>query len=337
MLGQRAQQFQLRHGQRVAWIGDPRAAPAIQPQGFLPDRETLRPAHALRRKLVDRDYQEVITFSFVSSEWERALDAGAEPVKVLNPIASNLDVMRSTLLGGLLDTLRTNVNRKLERVRIFEVGRCFGRAEESYNQPLRVGGLAYGPAFSEQWGEPKRPVDFFDVKGDVEALAWPLAVTTEAAAHPALHPGRSARVKVGSKAAGWIGELHPRLLKAFDLAAVPIVFELDLDLLATLPFPATRPISRLPVVRRDLAVVVENAVSVQAILDALVAAKPPPVDKVTLFDLYRGPGVGPDKKSLAILVLMQDTARTLTDAEIDAAVAQLLRVIEDRFGGTLRK
>src|SRR5262249_12455780 len=186
-------------------------------------------------------------------------------------------------------------------------------------------------------GEPKRPVDFFDVKGDVEALAWPLPVTTEAAAHPALHPGRSARVMVAGQPAGFIGELHPRLLRAFELPAAPVVFELDLELLGTLPFPATRQISKLPLVRRDLAVVVDNAIPVQAIMDALVAAKPTPVDQVALFDLYRGPGVGPDKKSLAILVLMQDTARTLTDAEIDAAVAQLLRVIEDRFGGSLRK
>jgi phenylalanyl-tRNA synthetase beta chain len=256
---------------------------------------------------------------------------------VLNPIASNLDVMRTTLLGGLMDTLRTNVNRKLERVRIFEVGRCFRRAEESYDQPLRIGGLVFGPAFSEQWGEAKRPVDFFDVKGDIEALAWPLPVRTEAAPHPALHPGRSARVLVAGERAGWIGELHPRLLRAFELPAVPVVFELDVFRLSILPFPVTQPVSKLPVVRRDLAVVIDKDLSVQAVLDALVAAKPPPVDKIALFDLYRGPGIGADKKSLAILVLMQDTARTLTDAEIDAAVAQLLRVIEDRFGGTLRK
>jgi len=313
------------------------AAPATQPQAFLPDRETLRPARALSERLVDRDYQEVITYSFVSSEWEHALDVDASPVKVLNPIASNLDVMRTTLLGGLLDTLRTNVNRKLERVRIFEVGRCFRRAEESYEQPVRVGGLAYGPAFSEQWGEAKRPVDFFDVKGDVEALAWPLPLTTEAAPHPALHPGRSARVLVAGERAGWIGELHPRLLRAFELPAAPVVFELGVHQLSVLPFPMTRPVSKLPVVRRDLAVVVDKEIPVQAVLDALVAAKPPPVDKVALFDLYRGSGISADKKSLAILVLMQDTARTLTDTEIDAAVAQLLRVIEDRFGGTLRR
>jgi phenylalanyl-tRNA synthetase beta chain len=221
-------------------------------------------------------------------------------------------------------------------VRIFEVGRCFRRAEESYDQPLRVGGLAFGPAFTEQWGEAKRSVDFFDVKGDIEALAWPLSVRTEASPHPALHPGRSARVLVAGEPAGWIGELHPRLLRAFELPAVPVVFELDLFRLSVLPFPMTHPVSKLPVVRRDLAVVVGKDVPVQAVLDALVAAKPLAVDKIALFDLYRGPGIGVDKKSLAILVLMQDTARTLTDAGIDAAVAQLLRVIQDRFGGTLR-
>ena len=149
---------------------------------------------------------------------------------MLNPIASQFDVMRTTLLGGLIETLRTNLNRKLERVRIFEAGRCFCRDGERYSQPLRIGGLAFGPALPEQWGAPKRDVDFFDVKGDVEALVWPLIVRTEAAAHPALHPGRSARVFVDGKEAGWIGELHPRLLRAFDLAgAPPVVFELDQD------------------------------------------------------------------------------------------------------------
>jgi len=313
------------------------AAPAIQPQSFLPDREELRSADELRERLVDRGYQEVITFSFVSSAWETALGADPPPAKVLNPIASHLDVMRTTLFGGLLDTLRTNVNRKQERVRIFEVGRCFTRGPDGYEQPRRIGGLAYGPAHPEQWGEAKRPVDFFDVKGDVEALAWPLAVTTEAARHPALHPGRSALVRVAGQPAGWVGELHPRLLREFELPSPPVVFELDLDYLLTLALPAVRPVSKLPVVRRDLAVVVDKDIPVQSILDALVAAKVPPVDQVGLFDLYRGPGVGPDKKSLAILVLMQDTERTLTDAEIDAGIAHLLRVIEDRFSGTLRK
>jgi phenylalanyl-tRNA synthetase beta chain len=313
------------------------AAQAARPQAFLPDQEELRPVAALRTRLVDRDYQEIITFGFVSSAWETALGSEPPPAKVLNPIASHLDVMRTTLLGGLLDTLRTNVNRKLDRVRIFEIGRCFLRTAQGYGQPLRIGGLAYGPALSEQWGEPKRPVDFFDAKGDIEALAHPLEVTTEAAPHPALRPGRSARVLIDGQPAGWAGELHPRLLPAFELPTAPVAFELALDRLTALPLPRALPVSKLPVVRRDLAVVIDKDIPVQAVLEALVAAKPPLVDKVALFDLYRGQGISPTKKSLAILVLMQDTARTLTDAEIDGAVGQLLRVIEDRFGGSLRK
>jgi phenylalanyl-tRNA synthetase beta chain len=304
---------------------------------MLPEREDVRPAAALKQRLVDHDYQEVVTFSFVSSDWERALGVETNPVRVLNPIASNLDAMRSTLLGGLIDVLRTNANRRQERVRIFEVGRCFLRDGGGYSQPLRIGALAAGPALSEQWDGAKRAVDFFDLKGDIEALAAPLAVTTEAAAHPALHPGRSARVRVAGEPAGWVGELHPRLVRSFELPMPAIIFELDLAPLARLPAPSARPVSKLPVVRRDLAVVLDEAVPAQAVLDALIAVKPPSVDRLALFDVYRGPGVDPGKKSLAILVLIQDTARTLTDAEIDATVALLLRELESRFKATLRR
>lgn len=313
------------------------STPPVQPQAMLPEREDMRPASALRALLNARDYQEVITFSFVHSEWERALGIEPDPIRVLNPIASNLDVMRSTLLGGLLDTLRTNANRKQERVRIFETGRCFVRGRAGYEQPLRVGGLAFGSAWPEQWGEAKRAVDFFDVKGDLEALAAPWALRTEAAPHPALHPGRSARVWLDGEAAGWLGELHPRLVRAFELPQAPVVFELDMAPLSRRPRPLARPVSKLPVVRRDLAVVIDEGIPVQGVLDALAAAKPASVEHVALFDVYRDPRIGVDKKSLAILVLMQDTARTLTDAEIDAAVASLLRVIQDRFGGALRQ
>jgi phenylalanyl-tRNA synthetase beta chain len=313
------------------------SAPPVQPQTILPDREAVRPTSEIRQRLVDRDYQEAITFSFVDSGWERALRIDANPIRVLNPIASNLDVMRTTLLGGLLETLRTNVNRKQERVRLFEIGRCFLRESESYAQPLRVGGLAFGHALPEQWDGGKRQVDFFDVKGDVEALAAPLALRTEPAAHAALRPGRSARVFIDGEAAGWIGEIHPRLLASFDLPSAPLVFELDLHRLLHRPQPVARPVSKLPVVRRDLAVVVDDNIPGQAVLDALVAVKAPSVDRIALFDVYQGPGIEVGKKSLAILVLIQDTARTLTDAEIDTTVAQLLREIESRFGGTLRR
>ena len=311
---------------------------AMHTQAMLPAFEAMRPLSELRQRLVDRDYQEVITFSFVSSAGEHALRSDPAPIKVLNPIASHLDVMRTTLLGGLLDTLRTNVNRKAERVRIFESGRCFLREGERFVQPPRIAGLVLGPADPPQWDSGKRMVDFFDAKGDIEALAAPLHVTTVAAAsHPALHPGRSARVLVGGHPIGWLGELHPRLTREYELPRAPIVFELDSDPLTQRPMPVARAISKLPVVRRDLAVVVDEALPAQNVLTALQALKLPQVEQISLFDVYKGPGVEQGKKSLAILVLIQDTARTLTDPEIDAAVGVLLRELETQFDAALRQ
>src|SRR2546421_1664725 len=306
-------------------------------QSMLPERETTRSVSTMRQRLVDRDYQEVITFGFVSSATELALHPDGNAIKVLNPIASQFDVMRTTLLGGLMETLRTNLNRKQDRVRVFETGRCFFRDGERYSQPLRIGGLAFGPALPEQWGAPKRNVDFFDVKGDLEALAWPLTVRAEAAAHPALHPGRSARVFVGDREAGWIGALHPRLLREFDLSgAPPVVFELDQEPLTEHALPSARTVSRLPAVRRDIAIVVAETIPAETVLNAMRQASRTHVEHVELFDVYRGPGIESGKKSLAILVLMQDTARTLTDAEIDATIADLVRVLRERFDASIR-
>ncbi|MEP7182246.1 MAG: phenylalanine--tRNA ligase subunit beta [Betaproteobacteria bacterium] len=317
------------------------ATPSAHVQTMLADPETALPIATLKRCLVGREWQEAITFSFVSSAWEAALfpdrDASAAPIAVLNPIASHLDVMRTTLAGGLIDVLRTNLARKQERVRIFEAGRCFLRADAGDDQPLRIGGLAYGDAEPEQWGVPKRSVDFYDVKGDLEALAAPLRLATGRGAHPALHPGRAASVLVDGMPVGWLGELHPRLVKHFDLPRAPVLFELDLAPLTARALPMARPVSRLPAVRRDLAVVVDDTLAAGEVVAALDAAKPPRVEAIRLFDVYRGAGLSEGKKSLAILVLMQDTERTLTDADIDATVAELLRVLKDRFGATLRQ
>src|SRR4030095_13287162 len=267
------------------------ATPRAHVDHMLPDPEGSRPRLAIKHALVDLDWQEVITFSFVKSATEAALDADAKPIKVLNPIAQHLDVMRAALRPGLLETLRTNVNRKMPRVRIFEVGRVFTRGNSHYEQPMRMGGLAFGPVRPEQWGEPVRDTDFFDIKGDLEALAAPRRVTTEPFAHPALHPGRSAQLSIDGKPAGWMGELHPRLLRGFDLPKAPVVFEIDLSALTDGTVPAGQPVSRVPVVRRDLAIVVDEKVPAQALLEALEQAKPPHVISVGLFDVYQGPGL----------------------------------------------
>ena len=313
------------------------AAPSAHVQHMLPDPEAQRSRVAVKRMLVDLDWHEIVTFGFVSSASEAALDPAANPIKVLNPIAAQLDVMRTSLLPGLIETLTTNVNRKASRVRIFELGRTFRRAGPGFEQPLRLGGLAYGPAAPEQWGVPTRDVDFFDVKGDLEALAAPRHLVTQRLAHPALHPGRAAEIVVNKKRAGWLGELHPRLTRAFELPKAPVVFELDLDALTDGALPAGIAVSRLPIVRRDLALVVDESMPAGKLLEALERAMPPHVIALRLFDVYRGPGLKNGRKSLAILVLMQDTSRTLTDADIDATEALLLAVAHDQFGATLRQ
>jgi phenylalanyl-tRNA synthetase beta chain len=316
-------------------------SPSAHVQAMLADPEAAAPLAALKDRLVARDWQEVITFSFVSSTTESTLQpdrpGDTSPIAVRNPIAGHLDVMRTTLAGGLIDVLRTNLARQQDRVRIFETGRCFRRDGEQLEQPLLLGGLGYGDAAAEQWGAPGRALDYFDVKGDLEALVAPRTLTTVRTAHPALHPGRAARVLIDGRDAGWIGELHPRLVRHFELPRAPVVFELELAGLAQRAVPVAAPISKLPVARRDFAVVVDAEVPAQDVLDVLLAAKPARVPSIRLFDVYRGPGIAVGKKSLAILVLIQDTERTLTDAEIDETVAHLLRVLQERFGATLRQ
>ena len=302
-------------------------------QTMLPAPEARRDAATLRARLVARDWQEVITFSFVAADDERAIDPSARPIAVLNPIAAQRDVMRTTLLPGLIETLRTNVKRKLPRLRIFEIGRTFAH---DFAQPIRIGGLAFGANTPEQWGEPSRSVDFFDVKGDLAALASPLALATSAQPKAWLHPGRSADVRIGDTPAGWIGELHPRLARHFELPSAPIVFEVDLAALAHVPVPVAHPVSRLPSIRRDLAIVVNENIEVATIVEVLRELKRPEIETLDVFDVYRGPELPNGRKSVAILVLMRDTERTLTDADGERIVADLLAALGNRFGATLR-
>jgi phenylalanyl-tRNA synthetase beta chain len=302
----------------------------------------------LKHLLCDREYFEVINYSFVDAAWEADFADNRDPIRLENPIAEQMGVMRSSLIGGLVATLRHNLARKVERVRVFESGRAFlrtsaapderrpDRAVKGFVQPRRIAGLAYGLALAEQWGERARRVDFFDVKGDVETLIAPLQAEFVKAAHPALHPGRTARIDLDGRAAGWVGEIHPRLQQRYELPAPATVFELDLQPLLEVALPQYQEVSRFPAVVRDLAVVVDETAPARALLAALLADGPPVVRDVQLFDLYRGPGVENGRKSLAFRVVMQDTARTLTDAEADAAMARLTEILASRYGAKLR-
>jgi len=310
--------------------------------------EGRRTLSEFKRILVDREYFEVVNFSFVEAQWERDFCGNAEPIALENPIASQLEVMRSSLMGSLVANLRFNLARKIDRVRIFEAARCFSRfsggedprdparALAGYHQPLRIGGLAYGPAAAEQWGVPVRPVDFYDVKGDVEALLAPREARFAPLAHPGLHPGRAASVSLGGTAIGWLGELHPRWLQKYDLPQAPVLLELDVAALAAVDMPQYREMSRFPPVIRDRSMEFDEAIPVSSILEELARNRPPLVQDIRLFDFYRGKGVQRGRKSLAFRVVMQDTARTLTDAEADAAMAQLTELLAAKFGAKLR-
>lgn len=312
--------------------------PAVTSQAnmvMLPQVEVRRPLARLRRALVTRDYQEAITYAFVEADWERDLCANTNPVTLQNPIASQMSVMRSSLLGGLLAALRTNLARKQPRVRLFEIGGCFTATGDGYAQQERVAVVAYGSAQAEQWGVSARAVDFYDVKGDIEALFAPRVLTFEAAQHPASHPGRSARIRIDGQAVGWIGELHPQWQHQYDLPLAPVWFEVDQAALTHSPLPNLADISRLPAVRRDIAVVVDETQTVHVLIEAIRQAQAPNVVDATLFDIYRGKGVEPGRKSLAFRVLLQDTQKTLTDKEIDLNM-QLVILALQKIGATLR-
>lgn len=318
--------------------------------------EARRGPFAVRRSLAQLGYQETINFSFVEERWERELAGNADPIRLLNPIASQMSVMRSSLLGNLLSVLKFNLDRRTDRVRLFEVGRVFFKDASvvesdttvaGFHQPMRVAGLAYGSTEALQWGTPERAVDFFDVKGDVQALLAPRRPEFKVAEHPAMHPGRCAGVWLDGRCIGHVGELHPRWRQGYDVAQAPVMFELELDAVLDRPVPAYQTVSRYQAVERDLAIVVKESVTHAAVLDAIRAPASPWLRDVVLFDVYRpkkqaasegtpAGALAADEKSLAVrLVLNRDDA-TLTEEEIDATVNAAVDAVAQRVAGRLR-
>ncbi|MGC2164987.1 MAG: phenylalanine--tRNA ligase subunit beta [Gallionella sp.] len=301
----------------------------------LPNVESQRPLSKVRQTMALREYQEAINYAFVAADWECDLNGNPVPVVLKNPISSQMSVMRSSLLGGLLNSLQTNLARKQPRVRFFEVGGCFSEKDGSYLQQERLAGLAYGPALPEQWGSLSRNLDFYDVKGDVETLFAPRALRFQPLPHPASHPGRSANILLDNRSIGWIGELHPQWQNKYGLALAPVWFEIELAALISGVLPTAKENSRFPAVRRDLALLVDEMVRVESLIDAVKSEKLPKVVEFELFDVYRGKGVEQGKKSLAFRVLLQDTQKTLTENEIEENVARLVAALQ-RQGAQLR-
>ena len=321
--------------------------PSPAPRGrmeMMVQPEAQRPAYRIRQMLADRGYQEVVNFAFVEEAWEAdfaAKTAESDLIRLANPIASQMAVMRSNLFGGLVSNLVTNLKRKQSRVRLFEVGRTFHRDAAAqpvngFHQPWKLAGLAFGGALPEGWAGGSRKVDFYDVKGDVEALLAPAQLRFDKLVHPALHPGRSARVLLDGQDVGCIGELHPEWVQKYDLPNAPVLFELDFAAVKLAKVPAYAEVSKFPPVIRDLAIVVDQNVALQTLLDGLKGQISGLIQDIQLFDVYVGKGVPENKKSLAFRIVMQDTQRTLQDSEVDAAMQQLVSCFEQAFGAQLR-
>jgi phenylalanyl-tRNA synthetase beta chain len=321
--------------EEIARIHGYEHVPAQPPRSSVPMlrlHEGERDRFDLRHELAALGYQEVVNYSFVAEEWERDFAGNAKPVRLANPIASHMSVMRSTLLGGLVQTLRSNLNRGEDRVRVFEIGRCFEGTEPDLRvQPERIAGLAYGTRWPEQWAQKGERVDFFDAKGDLQAVSGNRAFEYEAGSHPACHPGRCAVVSQGGKPVGVVGELHPRLQQKYELASPPVVFEMLTEPLLEGDFPHFQGLSRMPVVRRDISFEVAEEVPVGSLLSAIRGRVPPLVREVEVFDQYRGKGVEAGKKSLALRIVMQDTDRTLTDSEVERVVASIREQLNEQF------
>lgn len=339
------------------------ATKPLAPTAPRPMTETRQRPHALRRAVAALGYQETINFSFVPEAWERDLAGRTDPVRLLNPIASHLNVMRSSLIGSLVQVLKFNQDRRASRVRVFEIGRVFWRDDSvgdstssvaGFAQPQRLAALAWGQAAPLQWGQAARRVDFYDVKGDLETLLAPRVARFEppasaADAHPALHPGRSARVILDGQCIGHIGELHPRWAQQWELGHAPIVFELDLPAVLERPIPAFAPLPRHQNVERDLALVVAEAISFDAVRHAATAANLAETGlnlrQITLFDVFRpdanntsaNANVQAGEKSLALrLTLGSEAATSPTDAHIEQATAAIVAAIARATGARLR-
>lgn len=305
-----------------------------------------------RHLLADRGYQEAITYSFVDAEMRRRLDPAREALVLANPLAADIAVMRTNLWPGLVQACLYNLKRQQARVRLFEYGRRFifnppGKGKfihikEQIVEESVFSGIATGTAYPEQWGVPARPLDFFDVKADVEALLSDLGrghrYVFEAAAHPALHPGQAARiVDACGREIGWLGALHPQTAGTLGFEQAVFVFELCLDHIESPRIPLFAELSKFPAVRRDLALIVDERVTAAELCACAREAAGGLLQGLHLFDIYRGKGVDSGKKSVALGLTLQDFSRTLTDVEVDALMEGVLKQLQIKLQATLRE
>lgn len=302
--------------------------------------ESYIPLQKIRRTLCDLGYQEVVTYSFIDKK-SQALFAPSQSLKeLLNPITAEMDVMRASLLPGLVNTLLYNQNRQQSRVRIFETGLRFLMQDGQLIQQRTLSGLINGFALPEQWGVPNRVVDFFDLKGDLQNLLMLTGAVDEftfkAEKVPALHPGQTAAIYRGDKNIGTIGALHPSIVQSLKIDGKVFVFELALDFLETARVPSYVALSKFPEIRRDIAILVEQSIPAQDIQDTIREEAGELLKGLDIFDLYQGKGIEPGQKSIALALTLQHSSRTLVDEEVADVMGRVIVALKGRFNAELR-
>jgi phenylalanyl-tRNA synthetase beta chain len=308
------------------------------PLAFAP--EAVVDLEAVANTLVARDYQEVISYSFVDRKIDEQLSGRENKLALSNPISSEMSVMRSSIFPGLLEAAASNVARQQGRVRFFEIGKTFHGTLDAPVEVVRVSAIVTGDRFEKQWGSSPQTVDFFDIKSDVEALLSMTGVagefTFEAIEHVALQPGQAASIHRDGEQVGVVGKVHPSILGQFDLDKGALVFELDAGKTFVASVPVAETISRFPSIRRDIAVLVDDKVTAGALIGAVENAAPAIVRTVRIFDVYKGPGIEAGLKSVALGLILQETSRTLTDEDADTVMSSILSKLQQDFGAELR-
>ncbi len=294
-----------------------------------------------RQVLVERGYQEAISYSFVDPALQSRIDPELDALALANPISTELSVMRTSLWPGLLQALAYNRKRQQPRVRLFESGLVFRpQSDGSLLQEKRLGGIIAGPLEPVQWGLAERAVDFYDLKGDVEALLG-LGMHADEYAfspahHPGLHPGQSAEIRVGERIVGTLGGLHPEIARNLKIGGEVFLFELRLSEIGSGHLPRSVELSRYPAVSRDIAIILDENIPAERVLACVRKAAPGSLMNLELFDVYRGEGVDSEKKSLALGLTFQDVSRTLDDAEVDGGLKAIVCALEEQLGALLR-
>ena len=294
----------------------------------------------IRDALVERDYFEAVTYSFVSPELQAVLDPGQSTLPLSNPISTDMSVMRTRLLPGLIQALRRNLNRQQSRVRLFETGLCFVPSDEGLVQRPHIAGVISGGRFEEGLYSQGEPVDFFDIKGDLESilrLANGSLAQFESSANPVLHPGQGADVSLNGVNIGTVGGLHPSVLEALDINQSVFVFEIELAPIRDAKLPNFAQMSRYPSIRRDISVTVDENLPVQQLIDNIISIKNEILQEVFVFDVYTGKEVRNSRKSVALGLILQDFSRTLVDEDVENLVAKILTQLEEHCNAVLRE